>query len=213
MPLSEPFCFLKPLLMEFAENPGFGNMATPIRYAFSSICSCKSLTRCKQANPLSCAASVAVQEIIVEENLLENCRTQGAYLCKHRSAYVHFTIAHKIDLAQLLHQRLRGPNSLSRPYVYDIRGGGLFWGIEFDFEVPDAAKVDLKGQKFAIVAQARMLQNGLIIMGFVGGANIEGTKGNHLMLSPAYNVTKDEIEKIVDVFVNSVEQVLRESFV
>ncbi|KAE9398555.1 hypothetical protein BT96DRAFT_957548 [Gymnopus androsaceus JB14] len=135
-----------------------------------------------QANPLSCAAAVAVQEVIVEENLLENCRAQGAYL------------------SQLLHERLRGPNAFASPYVFDIRGGGLFWGIEFDFESPDAAKVDLKGQKFAMLAQARLLQKGLVVMGFVGGANVEGTKGDHLMLSPAYNVTKSEIEKIVDVF-------------
>ena len=47
-----------------------------------------------------------------------------------------------------------------------------------------------------------------IIMGFTGGANIEGTKGNHNMLSPAYNVTKEEVEKIVDVFVKSIEEVL-----
>lgn len=163
---------------------------------------------------MSCAASVAVQEVIAEENLLENCRTQGAYLCKHKATYIHSSFAHKKDnSAQLLHERLRGPNSLARPYVYDIRGGGLFWGIEFDFEVPDAPKVDLKGQKFAIAAQARMLQNGLVVMGFVGGANVAGTKGDHLLLAPAYNVTKEEIEKIADVFVNSVEQVLRESFV
>lgn len=34
-----------------------------------------------QANPLACAASLAVQKTIQEENLLENCRKQGAYLC------------------------------------------------------------------------------------------------------------------------------------
>jgi len=146
-----------------------------------------------QANPLSCAAAVAVQEVIVEENLLENCRAQGAYL------------------SQLLHERLRGPNAFASPYVFDIRGGGLFWGIEFDFESPDAAKVDLKGQKFAMLAQARLLQKGLVVMGFVGGANVEGTKGDHLMLSPAYNVTKSEIEKIVDVFVDAVEEVIKEN--
>lgn len=110
-----------------------------------------------------------------------------------------------------MHERLRGPNAFASPYVFDIRGGGLFWGIEFDFESPDAAKVDLKGQKFAMLAQARLLQKGLVVMGFVGGANVEGTKGDHLMLSPAYNVTKSEIEKIVDVFVDAVEEVIKEN--
>jgi len=45
----------------------------------------------------------------------------------------------------------------------------------------------------------------------VGGANLEGTKGDYIILAPAYNVTKEEIEKIVDIFVNSVEEILRES--
>jgi adenosylmethionine-8-amino-7-oxononanoate aminotransferase len=61
-----------------------------------------------------------------------------------------------------------------------------------------------------MLVQARALQNGLIVMGFVGGANLEGTKGDHIILSPAYNVTKEEIEKIVDIFVSSTEEVLRE---
>ena len=54
----------------------------------------------------------------------------------------------------------------------------------------------------------RALQNGMVIMGFTGGASLDGKKGNHCMLSPAYNVTDQEVENIVDVFVKSVEEVL-----
>lgn len=67
----------------------------------------------------------------------------------------------------------------------------------------------MKGQKFGIVLQARALEKGLIIMGFAGGSNLEGTKGDHILLAPAYNVTKAEIEKIVDIFVNTVEEILK----
>ncbi|KAJ4473595.1 hypothetical protein J3R30DRAFT_3659131 [Lentinula aciculospora] len=141
-----------------------------------------------QANPLACAASVAVQEVIASESLLENCRVQGEYL------------------SQLLRERLRGPNALAAPYVFDIRGGGLFWGIEFDFESPEAAKVDMKSQKFGMAVQARALEKGLIIMGFFGGSNLEGTKGDHVLLAPAYNITRAEIEKIIDIFVDTVEE-------
>ena len=49
----------------------------------------------------------------------------------------------------------------------------------------------------------RALQNGLVIMGFTGGASLDRKKGNHRMLSPAYNVTDQEVENIVDVFVKS----------
>ena len=33
-----------------------------------------------QAHPLACAAALAVQKVIKDENLLQNCRIQGAYL-------------------------------------------------------------------------------------------------------------------------------------
>jgi len=113
-------------------------------------------------------------------------------------------------LDKLLQERFAGPNSLASPYTFDIRGGGGFWAVEFDFS---DKTVDFKGDSFAMLVQARALRNGLIVMGMVGGANLEGTKGDHIILAPAYNVTKGEIEKIVDIFVNSTEEILRESSV
>ena len=109
---------------------------------------------------------------------------------------------------KLLQERFAGPNSLALPYTFDVRGGGGFWAIEFDFS--DKA-VDFKGEPFAMLVQAQALRNGLIVMGMVGGADLEGTKGDHIILAPAYNVTKEEIEKIVDILGNSVEEILRES--
>jgi adenosylmethionine-8-amino-7-oxononanoate aminotransferase len=87
----------------------------------------------------------------------------------------------------------------------------LFWGVEFDFDGPHASNIDLKGEGFAMMVQARALKNDLVIMGFTGGSNLEGTKGSHILLSPAYNVTKEEIEKIVDIVAQSVEECLTES--
>ena len=54
------------------------------------------------------------------------------------------------------------------------------------------------------------MENGLVLMGLTGGANIEGTKGDHIMLSPAYNTKKSEIEEIARLTILSVEQSLRE---
>jgi len=143
-----------------------------------------------QAHPLACVASLAVQNVIKEENLLKNIRIQGAYLGK------------------LLQEQFTGPNALASPYTFDVRGGGGFWAVEFDFS---DQTVDFKGQSFAMLVQARALENGLIVMGMVGGANLQGTKGDHIILAPAYNVTKEEIENIVDIFVKSTEEILRES--
>ena len=51
-----------------------------------------------------------------------------------------------------------------------------------------------------MLVQARALANGLIVMGIVGCANLQGTKGNHIILARTYIVTKEEIEKIVDIW-------------
>ncbi|KAJ7127194.1 pyridoxal phosphate-dependent transferase [Mycena epipterygia] len=143
-----------------------------------------------QGNPLSCAAALAVQKVIASENLLENCRTQGAYLEK------------------LLNARLRGANSPSAPFTFDIRGGGGFWGIEFDFDCPEGAAYDFQGNQFAMLVQAHALEIGVVIMGMTGGANLQGTKGDVILLAPAYNVTSQEVVKIVEMFGDSVDAVL-----
>ena len=161
---------------------------------------------------MACAASLAVQNVIEEENLLENIRIQGAYL--GLSVTIRLVEQKKskngLIIGKLLQERLTGPNSLASPYTFDVRGGGGFWAVEFDFS-SDKNVVDFKGESFAMLAQARALENGLIVMGMVGGANLEGTKGDHIILAPAYNVTKEEIENIVEIFVRSVEEILSES--
>jgi adenosylmethionine-8-amino-7-oxononanoate aminotransferase len=61
-----------------------------------------------QGHPLACTAALEVQRIIAEEDLVANVRKQGALL------------------GQLLKEKLE-----KHPAVGDIRGKGLFWGIEF----------------------------------------------------------------------------------
>lgn len=62
-----------------------------------------------QGHPVSCAAALAVQKVIQEENLLENVREMGAYL------------------EAQLKSRLA-----EHPHVGDVRGKGLFWGVSDD---------------------------------------------------------------------------------
>lgn len=110
---------------------------------------------------------------------------------------------------QLLQKGLRGPNAIADPFTFDIRGGGGFWAVEFDFTEADNTK--FKGNPFAMRVQARALEHSLIVMGMVGGSNWEGTKGDHIIMAPPYNVTKEQIEQIAALFVQSVEEVLREN--
>lgn len=59
-------------------------------------------------NPISCAAALAVLEVIREENLLENARAQGAYMLESL-------------------RRLQAES----PIVGDVRGVGLMIAVEF----------------------------------------------------------------------------------
>jgi len=61
-------------------------------------------------NQLSCAAAVAVLDVIKSENLMPNCVKQGAYL---------FDKLEKI------------------PHVREVRGRGLMIGVEFEFPIAD----------------------------------------------------------------------------
>lgn len=136
-----------------------------------------------------------MQKVIADEDLLANARTQGAYL------------------SSLLRERLLSPNSVAAPYIFDIRGAGMWWGIEFDFDGPECRNLELKGQTFAVAVQQRALDKGLVIMGMSGTAALDGSKGDCILLSPAYNITKAHVEEIVEGFVATVEEVLSESFV
>jgi len=163
-----------------------------VSYMFSI--ECLRLIRPIQAQPAACAGALAVQDVIKNENLLENINKQGEYL------------------ASLLRERLTSSISNAAPFVFDIRGRGGFWALEFDFSSAEGQKLDFGDHKtFAIAAQQKALENGLIIMGLSGGANLEGSKGDHLILAPAYNVTKENIESMVDILVRSVEESLKEA--
>jgi adenosylmethionine-8-amino-7-oxononanoate aminotransferase len=143
-----------------------------------------------QAHPLAVAASCAVQDIISEENLLERGAQVGVYLEK------------------LLQEKLTGPNAISAPYIFDIRGAGCFWGIEFQIPEDDEKRWFARNRMGGRV-QAAAMRNGLVIMGMSGG--IDGKKGDFVILAPAYNTTDAEIDEIAARLVKSVEQVLLET--
>jgi E3 ubiquitin-protein ligase TRIP12 len=133
-----------------------------------------------------------VQKVIAAENLLENGRQTGEHL------------------AERLRERLQSSNALAQPFVFDVRGGGSFWAVEFDLTGPEGRKLSFKGQRLAMVVQGRCLEKGLIVMGMTGGSNIEGTEGDHIIFSPAYNITVEEVDRVVEIFVDSLEEVLKE---
>ena len=170
-----------------------GNTATRTRCVTPTLVSfAVSLTYYDQAHPISCATAVAVQKVIAAESLLENGRQTGEYL------------------AQLLHARLMSPDALARPFTLDIRGGGSLWLVEFNFVGPEGGRVDLKGQRFARLVKVRSLEKGLVVCASRSGGNAQGVEEDEIIFAPAYNITREEVEKVVDIFVESVEEVFKE---
>jgi adenosylmethionine-8-amino-7-oxononanoate aminotransferase len=43
------------------------------------------------------------------------------------------------------------------------------------------------------------------------GANMKGTEGDLIIFAPAYNISREEVERVVEIFVSSLEEVLVES--
>jgi adenosylmethionine-8-amino-7-oxononanoate aminotransferase len=159
-----------------------------------------------QGHPISCAAALAVQKTIKQDNLLENVRQMGAYL------------------EQQLRQRFE-----SHPYVGDIRGKGLFWGVSCHIRFSlsrmllDLSLTFLKLEfvkdkvtkepfdpsvRLSFLIQEKGLQPEYSVSLYGCPGTVDGIKGDHLILAPAYIVSKAEIDIIVD----TLEKVLEEVF-
>lgn len=145
-----------------------------------------------QAHPIACASAVAVQQVIAMEGLLENCRTMGALLSSE------------------LRRRLQGQGSSVAPYVFEVRGGGLFWSIDYDIDIlADKMRVRFGSDtQFSTLLVARLFENGLVVLSYDGGGDVDGTKGDFILLAPAFNITPEEVNAIVDIIVKTSEDLI-----
>ena len=132
-----------------------------------------------QAHPMACAAAVAVQEVIREENLLENVRVMGA------------------RLEQGLVERLG-----NHAHVGDIRGRGLFWAVELVQDRASKAVFD-PALKMNDRVKRAAYERGLAC--YPMGGTIDGKRGDHVILAPPYNVTGAELDMILDRFAAAIE--------
>ncbi|HGG04525.1 MAG TPA: aspartate aminotransferase family protein [Aliiroseovarius sp.] len=113
-------------------------------------------------NPVSAAAANAVLDVVENEGLMENARDVGAHLM----------------------QRLE---ALSHPMIAEVRGTGLFAGIEF---VSDA---DLTpAGDFTVEIVERMRQNGVLL-------GRTGRGGNVLKIRPPLCFSREQADQAMDV--------------
>jgi adenosylmethionine-8-amino-7-oxononanoate aminotransferase len=123
-------------------------------------------------HPLACAAALAVQRVIRRDNLLENVRRQGAYLSRR------------------LKQRFA-----NHPFVGDVRGRGLFQGVELVVDRDTKKPFDPKLRLYAQVKREAMARG---LMVYPMGGTADGTAGDHLLLAPPFIVDEELVETIVE---------------
>lgn len=121
---------------------------------------------------LACSAGLAVQRVIRRDNLLENVRTQGAHL------------------ARRLQERFG-----NHPFVGDVRGRGLFAGVELVSDRSSKEPFDAKRKLHARIKKEAMARG---LMVYPMGGTIDGVKGDHVLLAPPFIVDAQDVDRIVE---------------
>ncbi len=133
-------------------------------------------------HPVACAASLAVQQVIRRDNLLENVRNQGKYLT----------------------QRLEARFG-NHPHVGDIRGRGLFQAIELVADRSSKETFDPARKVHAKIKQEAMARG---LMCYPMGGTIDGVHGDHVLLAPPFIVTEADVDAIVERLGDAVDAVV-----
>ncbi|NIA24518.1 MAG: aminotransferase class III-fold pyridoxal phosphate-dependent enzyme [Gammaproteobacteria bacterium] len=121
-------------------------------------------------HPVSCAAAIAMIEVMEEEDLP----------------------AHSQEMGAMIVDRLRDLQERSG-FIGDVRGQGLMIGIEL---VEDAVTREPAFEKAAEVVHASLERS--LMVGRTGP--VFGDLGNTIKLKPAVNSTRDELMEMVDRF-------------
>ncbi|MEE2944671.1 MAG: aspartate aminotransferase family protein [Pseudomonadota bacterium] len=90
------------------------------------------------------------------------------------------------------------------PYVGDIRGRGLFVGMEFVSDRESKAVID-PSQKFNARLKAAAFEAGLIC--YPMGGTIDGKHGDHVLLAPPFISETHHLEEVVHKLSSAVAQV------
>lgn len=131
-------------------------------------------------HPISCAASLAVQEYIACHKLIDQCAHRGAYL--------------KARLEEL---------AADEPIIGDVRGKGLFLGIEFVQDRETRQPFPRSTQLMEKIVYAAS-QRGVIISGRFGIGH--RADGDHISLSPPFIITEQECDELVGILAESIQQ-------
>ncbi len=135
-------------------------------------------------HPMACAAALAVQRTIEGERLLDNVRKQGA------------------ALRVRLEERFG-----NHPHIGEIRGRGLFLGLELVADRASRAPFDPDLRLHARIKAAAMARG---LMCYPAGGTIDGRRGDHILLAPPFIIEDAQVGEIVERLGDAVDAALAE---
>jgi adenosylmethionine-8-amino-7-oxononanoate aminotransferase len=130
----------------------------------------------------ACAAALAVQKVIAEEKLLDNVKARG----------------------EQLRASLRA-RAADHPHIGDVRGRGLFTGVELVRERESKAPFDAKLKLHAAIKNEAM-KRGLMV--YPMGGTIDGQNGDHVLLAPPFICASEQIDTIVARLYDAIDAAL-----
>ncbi len=133
----------------------------------------------------ACAASLAVQKVIRRDNLLARVRTQGD------------------GLRQRLQQALG-----DHPHVGDIRGRGLFMGVELVRDRASKATFDPALSLHARIKREAMARG---LMVYPMGGTIDGRQGDHVLLAPPFIISDDELDQLSERLTGAIDAAIADA--
>ena len=133
-------------------------------------------------HPVACAAANAVVTKLTDGGLIKQAAVTGDYFADRLQAQFG-----------------------QHPHVGDIRGRGMFRGIEFvaDRETKQPFDPELK---VAARLKAAAMDNGLICYPMSG--TIDGRQGDHVLLAPPFICTRAQIDELVGKLSDSIAVVI-----
>ncbi|MGQ0543870.1 MAG: aspartate aminotransferase family protein [Betaproteobacteria bacterium] len=120
----------------------------------------------------ACAGALAVQKRLHEDGMLARVDPLGNSLEK------------KLKAAFADH-----------PHVGDIRGRGLFWGLELVEDRASKKPFDPKLRMHARVKRAALAAG---LMCYPMGGTIDGARGDHVLLAPPFIIEEEQLDELVD---------------
>jgi adenosylmethionine-8-amino-7-oxononanoate aminotransferase len=176
------------------------------------------------ADILACAKGISggyipLGAILVRDRVAEALRHSGdpffsgqTYSCIPLAAAVGIAVLDRIEGDGLVAQSARVGTYLKQqlrerfadhPLVGDVRGEGLFLGVEF---VADRASKQILAPDlgFSKRVEAAALNQGLVVMGCRG--TVDYTKGDHLLLAPPLILTEAQADQLVDALYAGVNE-------